>query len=133
MSKPARHSDPKNISAGSRTFFVTSSTWQKQPLFKSERMANLFIEVIFHYQKEGHFQLHEFTAMPDHFHVLLTLTDKVSVERAVQLIKGGFSFRVKKDFSSNMEIWQRGFSEYRVSNEVQYNISKRYIWNNAVK
>jgi len=37
--------------------------------------------------------------MPDHFHVLITPAQDVPMERAVQLIKGGFSFRVKKEQS----------------------------------
>jgi len=34
--------------------------------------------------------------MPDHFHLLITPAHEVSLEKAVQLIKGGFSFRAKK-------------------------------------
>src|SRR6266566_7977562 len=33
--------------------------------------------------------------MPDHFHVLITPT--ITLERALQLIKGGFSFRATKE------------------------------------
>jgi len=33
--------------------------------------------------------------MPDHFHLLIT--PRESLERAMQLIKGGFSFRAKRE------------------------------------
>jgi putative transposase len=36
--------------------------------------------------------------MPNHFHVLLTVGSEMSVEQAVQFIKGGFSFRQAKSW-----------------------------------
>ena len=35
--------------------------------------------------------------MPNHFHALLTPLSPVTLEKAVQFIKGGFSFRAKKN------------------------------------
>lgn len=39
--------------------------------------------------------LHEFVVMPDHFHLILTPTG-ITLERAMQCIKGGFSFQLNK-------------------------------------
>jgi putative transposase len=36
--------------------------------------------------------------MPDHFHILMTLGREISIERAVQFIKGGFAFRAGKNW-----------------------------------
>ncbi len=36
------------------------------------------------------------------------------MEKAIQLIKGGFSFRVKRELSSSLDVWQEGFTEHRV-------------------
>jgi putative transposase len=33
--------------------------------------------------------------MPDHLHLLITPAAEISLERAMQFIKGGFSFRLK--------------------------------------
>lgn len=35
--------------------------------------------------------------MPDHFHVLITVEGEMTIERAVQFIKGGFAFRAGKE------------------------------------
>src|SRR5438874_12006336 len=48
-------------------------------------MAQLFIEVLQHYRRQGKYLLHEFVLMPDHFHVLITPT--ITLERALQLIR----------------------------------------------
>jgi hypothetical protein len=49
-----------------RKFFVTSVTWERRPLFKSDQAATMFIETLFGYRARGLFQLYEFVLMPDH-------------------------------------------------------------------
>jgi REP element-mobilizing transposase RayT len=55
-----------------QTFFVTSVTWHRRPIFRSERAAKLFIHTVYGYREHGTFELYEFVVMPDHFHLLLS-------------------------------------------------------------
>src|SRR6516165_8912679 len=103
-----------------RTFFVTAVTWQRPALFRAETMARLFLDTLASYRDQGRFLLHEFVLMPDHFHLLLTPAPEVSLEKALQLLKGGFSFRVKRELGSSAEIWQQGFTEHRVRSAEDY-------------
>ena len=73
------------------TFFVTSATYNRRRLFQVERNAELLVETLQHYRTQGHYKLHAFVVMPDHIHLLLT--PRETLERAVGLIKGGFSHR----------------------------------------
>jgi len=68
--------------------------------------------------------------MPEHFHVLIT--PSVTLERAVQFVKGGFSYRVKKELQSSIEIWQTGFSDHRIRDAEDYRIHVDYVWRNPV-
>jgi len=68
----------------SGTYFITASAYEKQSLFQSDQMAQLFIEVLFHYQRQRRYHLHEFVVMPDHFHLLLSPIFPVTIEEAVQ-------------------------------------------------
>ena len=54
------------------TYFVTWSTAMGRHLFQSDRLALPFIETLLHYRAEQKYLLHEFVAMPDHVHVMLT-------------------------------------------------------------
>jgi len=114
-----------------RTFFITSVTWHRTPLFRSQPKAELMMDVLVHYREQMRYVLHEFVIMPDHIHVLLT--PKTSLEKAVQFIKGGFSYRAKKDLGSNMEIWQKGFSDHRIRDEGDYREHASYIRQNPVR
>ena len=73
-----------------RTFFVTTVTAARLPILRHKATANLLINTIAHYRDEGKYLLHEFVIMPDHIHLLLTPSDELSLERAIQFIKGGF-------------------------------------------
>ena len=118
--KPAREHATNN----SQTYFVTSDTWERRSLFRTEAWARLFFKTLLHYRGESYL-LHEFVLMPDHFHLLITPSG--ALERAVQLIKGGFSHRVKQELGSNLEIWRRGFAYHRIRNVEDYDIYVHYI------
>jgi len=88
------------------------------------------LEVLNHYRERAYL-LHEFVIMKDHFHLLIT--PKTSLEKAVQFIKGGFSFRAKRDLGYPGEVWQPGFPDHRIRDAQDYEIHRRYIFDNPVK
>jgi len=132
MSIPTRHASASHVKADARTFFVTSSAWRKQNLLQSDRAAGLFLRVLYDYRAQNKFRLHEFVVMPDHFHLLLTVESEMTIERAVQFIKGGFSFRAGKELGMRSPVWQKGFSEVRISNAEAFQQVRAYIRNNPV-
>ncbi len=77
--------------------------------------------------------VHEFVVMPNHVHIVMTVPGEMSLEKAMQLIKGGFSFRANKELGFRGEIWQRGFSDVRIVDELSYQKHREYIENNPVK
>ena len=112
------------------TYMITSATWGRRSFFLRECWAKLLIDTLYHY-RETAYLLHEFVIMPDHVHV--PLTPRTSLEKAVQFIKGGFSYRAKKELASNMEVWQKGFSDHRVRDAGDYREHVSYIRENPVR
>ncbi len=100
-------------------------------LFRSERAAKLFLEVLFSYRDDGKFQLYEFVVMPDHVHLILE--PKPSLERVMQFIKGGYSFRYKKEMGSSAEIWERSFTNHRIRDWDDYEKHRGYVYRNPVR
>jgi len=96
-------------------------------------MAQLFIATLQRYREQHKFQRHEFVVMPDHFHLLLTPAPEVPMEKTVQLIKGGFSFSVKKELNPNLEVWATGYTEHRVKDAAGYRQHAAYIRENPVR
>jgi putative transposase len=116
-----------------RTFFVTTNCHQRQAIFRDAERARLMLNVLQENRRKGRFLLHEFVVMPDHIHLLLTPASDVSLEKAVQFIKGGFSFRVKKELGFHDEVWQQSFTEHRVKDAVDYEHHRDYIRMNPVR
>ena len=102
-------------------------------LLQSERNANLLINVLRSLVVERKFQLHDFVVMPDHVHLLLTVFDEMTIEKAMQLIKGRFSHRLSHELGYKGEVWQRGFTEEQVINKESLEAHRAYIVNNPVK
>jgi putative transposase len=57
----------------------------------------------------------------------------MAIEKAVQLIKGGFSYRLKKEFGYVGEVWPRGFSDVRIEDRESFLQHREYIAQNPVK
>ncbi len=120
----------KHASNNLQTYFVSSNTWERRSLFRTESWARLFFNTLLTYRGQF-YSLHHFVLMPDHFHILITPTGPL--EQAIQLIKGGFSFRAGKEFESGAEIWQRGFADHRIRDNDDYEKHASYIHLNPVK
>ena len=112
-----------------RTYFVTAVTAQRRSLFQVTANAELLQRTILEYRSQGQFLLHAFVIMPEHFHALITPAPEVSLEKAMQFIKGGFSFRLK----SKLDVWMRSFNETQIMTEEKFVRCSSYIENNPVR
>jgi putative transposase len=84
------------------------------------------------YRRQGKFQLHAFVLMPDHVHMLLTPAKDVTLERSLQLLKGGYSHAFGAEFGKHKEVWQRGFNDHRIRDHWDFEQHRQYIHNNPV-
>ena len=114
-----------------RTFFVTTVTWGRLPIFRNDSRARLLLDVMFDYREQRQYLLHEFVIMPDHIHALLTPASTVALERALQFIKGGFSYRLGK--VEKMTVWQPSFTNHRIRDAEDFEHHRNYIHLNPVR
>lgn len=119
------------MGAGS-TYFINANCYLRKQLLQTDRMAALFIEVLLDYRDRGEFLVHEFVAMRDHVHVLWTLTGTPTIERAAQLLKGGFSFRAGQQLGMKGKLWQPGYNDRRIRDRDHYLRAREYLLNNPV-
>ncbi|HEY1984849.1 MAG TPA: transposase, partial [Terracidiphilus sp.] len=64
-----------------------------------------------------------------HFHALITPAPEVSLEKGMQFIKGGFSFRLK----SKLDVWMRSFNETQIMTKEKFLRCVLYIEDNPVR
>ena len=71
--------------------------------------------------------------MPNHVHLVITPATDISLEKSIQFIKGGFSFRAGRELNFRGEVWQKGFNEHRIRDASDYRNHVEYIYMNPVK
>ena len=126
-------STPKHRTAPGASYFVTIKCWQSRAVFQVPENAEIPIESLFHYRDRKDYVLHEFVVMPDHLHLLLTPSATTSLEKAIQLIKGGSSHRIHKVRNQRMEIWQVGFYDWTIRDYNDWQARVEYIHDNPVR
>ena len=124
---------PKHRTKPGETYFVTTDTWERRKIFLKSTAAELVEAKLFEYRDKGHYCVHDYVVMPEHFHVLLTPGETTSLEKAIGLIKGGSSFEIGKALRMKFPVWHEGFTEHGVRDPEDYEIHVRYIQSNPVK
>ncbi len=126
-------STPKHRTVPGNSYFVTTKCWQGRQIFQVPETAEILLRTLFDYRDQEAYSLHEFVLMPDHLHVLLTPSGATSLEKAMQLIKGGSSHRIHKERNHKMEIWQQGFYDWTIRDSADWHTKVEYIHMNPVR
>ena len=108
------------------TYALTAVAHQRRRLFQVTANADLLIATLVRYSDQGRFLVHGFAIMPEHIHVLLTPSE--TIERAAQMIKGGYSFAMRRNGPG--EIWQPGYHAHRITSAEDYRNQFGYIADN---
>jgi len=69
--------------------------------------------------------------MPDHLHLLITPALDVSLEKAMQFIKGNFSYRLGKE--AKVKVWLESFTNHSVRDAEDYEKHRSYIQLNPMR
>jgi len=113
------------------TYFVTVDCWGSRQLFKAE-VAETLTDQILQCRVKRYYLLHEFNVMPNHLHLLFTPAGGTSLEKAVQMVKGGASFRIGR-LRKFLQLWQEGYHDWRCRNEEDFRAYAEYIRQNPVE
>ena len=124
---------PRHRTARGTSYFVTTKCWQGRHVFQVPQNADILVHALRDYRERKDYLLHEFVVMPNHLHVLLTPSATTSLEKAVQLIKGGSSHEIHKQRDQRMEIWQEGFYDWTIRDAQDWQAKVEYIRMNPVR
>jgi REP-associated tyrosine transposase len=114
-------------------YFVTTDTWERHALFVNTALASTVVEQIVTCRDRGFYKLHAFALMPEHLHILLTPSDETTIEKAMQMIKGGSAHQIGIERPQAFPIWHRSFHDRWIRDAEQFWQAKSYIEQNPVK
>ncbi len=118
-----------HVRATPQAYAVTMVCAERRRIFQREANAGLLIETLYRYRAGERFLLHGFVVMPDHVHLLFSPT--AALEQAVGLVKGGFSYAIRQQYSG--PVWQDGYYAHRVMNEQDFHGQLVYIAANPAR
>ena len=124
---------PKHRTKSGATYFVTTNTWQRREIFRKATAAEVVEQKICEYRDKGFYHVHCYVVMPEHLHIILTPSETTTLEKAVQLIKGGSSHEIGNRLHGRFPIWHAGFTEHQIRDEADYYSHVAYIDMNPVK
>lgn len=113
------------------TYFVTVDCWGGRQLLKGE-VAEILTDQVVQCRQKGYYLLHEFCVMPNHLHVLFTPAGESTLEKAVQMIKGGTSHRIRQQ-RKFLALWQDGYHDWRCRSQEDFHARATYIRDNPMK
>lgn len=114
-------------------YFVTTHTWQRRELFRRSDLAEIVISQLANCRNRNFYKLHQFVLMSDRLHILPTPGSDCSLEKAMQMIKGGSSRKIGTALGSRWPVWQPGFHDRFVRDQIEYENFEKYITENPQK
>ncbi|MBN1460092.1 MAG: transposase [Armatimonadetes bacterium] len=88
-----RHRRLPRVDLPHQTYYLTCCTHRRRPFLRAERAAQMIIDLYAAYRDRGDLRLHGYVVMPNHYHVVVTLTGERSVSGLVRKVHGLFSWR----------------------------------------
>jgi REP-associated tyrosine transposase len=115
-------------------YFITICTYEKQPLFKDTRIAELIIKNIEFRISQNEVIIYCYCIMPDHIHLLLSLSDSYNKPLGgwVSAFKRYIAKAMKEKFNI-IKLWQANFYDHVIRDAESMQTISEYILNNPVR
>ncbi len=86
------------------TYFITKSTVDKIPIFNDQRCAKIFVDALKFLKAREKIEIHTYVVMPDHYHLLVTLTDSFEISKLLHSLNSYTAHKITK-IACKSKIW----------------------------
>jgi REP element-mobilizing transposase RayT len=116
----------------SRIYLLTSTTYQRKPIFTNFSLGKLVADQFRHAQDSGLVSSLAWVVMPDHFHWLIEL-QRGSLSEVMQKTKSLSTKAVRQATAGTSILWQRGFHDRALRREDDLVKMARYVVANPLR
>ncbi len=96
-------------------------------------LASALIDLWAEARDRGDIALHGYVIMPDHYHVLVTLTRVTSISNVVRRAHSALARLVRSRTAVHGRVWQRRFYDHAVRDEEDWRTRLNYLHGNPVR
>jgi putative transposase len=118
----------------SYVYFITICAANNQPYFLNKKVAKVVTDELEFRRINKEIKLFCYCVMPDHVHILLSLTDtyQKSLQNLISAFKR-YTAKVTNELFSIKPLWQKNFYDYVVRKDESLLKIAEYILNNPVR
>lgn len=121
------------VSQNQGVYAITSVTHQRAPIFNSFQAARILIHSFSYAEQDRQTSTLAFVVMPDHFHWLLQLHNKLPLKDVIGQVKRRTSYQLHQSSIINHKVWQQGFYDHCLRTEEDILPTCRYIVANPLR
>lgn len=132
----------KKIYLPEQCYFITTNVSDKEWIFgrmengiyvPDDKLCQIVINNLNFYRNKFKLLLHGYVIMPDHFHKIITVSNKGNISEIMRDFKSHASFEINKILKRKGEFWQEDFYEHGIRNELDFEEKMNYTHYNPVR
>ena len=112
--------------------FITIATRKKQRIFSNQNLAHDFVTLLNRQCEQKKILLYAYCVMPDHVHLLMSISKGGDVIEFVREIKS-LSSKIARQCGYREVIWQRSFYDHFLRKDEDCKVVANYIIHNPVR
>lgn len=114
-------------------YFITFNIHNRSSIFEDVKIARLFCKHIAVNEKKNQCKWLTWVLMPDHFHGLLQLGEKVQLSKVIAELKGTTAYKINAELDRKGKLWQTSFYDHALREEENRKNIARYIVANPLR
>ena len=122
------------LSIPGQVYEVTTNTHQRKPLFQNFFLGREVVKALAHQHQRGNVQSLALVVMPDHFHWLFSLGERLPLSEVLKVVKSWTGEAVNRDRNApGKPVWQPGFHDRALRRDEDIRKVARYIIANPLR
>jgi putative transposase len=122
----------KRIILPNYCYFVTTAVKDREKILINETICSLILADLEFYRNKYVFKLHGYVIMPDHLHLLLSLSEHVNISQVMHDFKSHTSQEINNILKRQGALWQEGFYDHVIRDEEDYKKRIGYVHKNPL-
>jgi putative transposase len=114
-------------------YFITTRTENNVAVFDDPKNCKILLVTLEYFKLVLDYHLYGFCIMPDHLHLVIHPIGMYNFSYVMKMIKGSFTRKLNKTNGKTGKIWQKGFYDEYIKNELHLLNVLEYMHNNPVK
>lgn len=119
------------VSLNNHYYLVTTPTHQRRPIFRDLTTGRLVVQALRAVEPLAPTLC--YVVMPDHLHWLMQLYGGVTLDNAVQRVKGRSAREIGRRWPAARPVWQAGFHDHAVRADQDLRTLARYVVTNPLR